>query len=92
MAKAPIKMCIDRHGQVRLIYSDEAHALARQIGTTITRRASHVEPDATGNWTADMSPVKGPLLGPFVTHQEALDAEQAWLLANGIPFPEEKDT
>ncbi len=30
-------------------------------------------------WWADLSPSKGPVLGPFDTRQAALDAEVAWL-------------
>jgi len=34
---------------------------------------------------ADMMPVGGPVIGPFSTRAEALEAERAWLLANDIP-------
>jgi hypothetical protein len=30
-------------------------------------------------WTADMSPVGGPVLGPFATRTEALQKETEWL-------------
>ena len=30
-------------------------------------------------WTADMSPVGGPILGPFSFRYEALKAERDWL-------------
>lgn len=43
------------------------------------RRASHVEPTSDGQWTADMSPSLGPVLGPFPTRGEALAQEKAWL-------------
>ncbi|MEN9664013.1 MAG: hypothetical protein RLZZ326_376, partial [Planctomycetota bacterium] len=43
-------------------------------------RASHVEPDADGNWGADMGPVDGPVLGPFKNRSEALGAERGWLV------------
>ena len=39
-------------------------------------RASHVEPDAEGRWLADLTPVAGPVLGPFDLRSEALAAEQ----------------
>ena len=45
------------------------------FGRPQIRRASHVEPDASGRWFADLSPVDGPTLGPFSTRTEALDAE-----------------
>jgi hypothetical protein len=42
-------------------------------------RASLVEPDEEGRWWADLSPVDGPLLGPFRQRSQALDAEEEWL-------------
>ena len=36
-------------------------------------------------WWADMSPVDGPVLGPFATRHTALHAEKEWLEANNIP-------
>ena len=47
-------------------------------------RASHVEPDDLGCWWADLSPVKGPRMGPFERRSEALSAEQGWLKANWL--------
>jgi hypothetical protein len=40
-------------------------------------------------WWADMSPVRGPVLGPFEERQEALDAEVEWLYKNHLPKPVE---
>jgi len=73
-------------GAVRFIYSDE---LAELLGTGkgSTKRASHVEP-AEGGWTADMSPVGGPVLGPYPTRKAALTREVQWLRARDIPVPE----
>lgn len=72
-------------GTVQAIY-DEALDLG-VLGAVSIRRASHVEPAANGpGWTADLSPVGGPVLGPFAKRSAALDAEIAWLsehLANG---------
>ena len=45
-------------------------------------RASHVEPSPSGGWFADLSPVNGPLLGPFTLRSDALTAEVAWLEKN----------
>lgn len=64
-------------GQVRCVYGEEIDLKA--IGSLKIRRASCVEPDAGGSWWADLKPVVGPLLGPFVRRTEALAAEQAWL-------------
>ena len=57
-------------------------AALRQIANVKTRRASHVEPDEDGRWSADMSPMNGPILGPFDLRAEALRAETAWLEAH----------
>jgi hypothetical protein len=64
-------------GQVRCIYGEEISL--QELGSVSIQRASHVEPDAAGNWLADLSPVAGPVLGPFALRSEALAAEVAWL-------------
>lgn len=64
-------------GTLRFIYSDAARALLDE-GEARIARASHVEPCGTA-WTADMAPVGGPVLGPYATRQEALNAEVAFL-------------
>jgi hypothetical protein len=69
-------------GEVRCIYAETINL--HQIGSLTIRRASHVEPTADGRWTADLSPVGGPLLGPFAGRGVALTAEQAWLNANWL--------
>lgn len=63
--------------KMKFIYNDKLRPLL-DMGRANVRRASHVEPHGT-QWTADLSPVGGPLLGPFDLRQEALDAEVAWL-------------
>jgi len=70
-------LLIDRSGVVRCIYA-EAIDLAL-LGDLTIRRASHVEPDERGLWWADVSPVNGPLLGPFDRRGAALAAEEQWL-------------
>jgi hypothetical protein len=76
---------ISKSGQIRFIYNDDLLGLAG-LGTTTIKRASHVEP-GEGGWRADMSPVNGPMLGPFTTRAEALQHEVQWLLAHNIPQP-----
>lgn len=49
------------------------------FGKPTIRRASHVEPDESGRWTADLSPVGGPKLGPFDKRNKAIDAEFEYL-------------
>ena len=72
-----MQLVIDPAGGVRCVY-DEALPLA-DFGRLTIARGSHVEPNAAGLWTADLSPVGGPLLGPFATRSEALTAERDWL-------------
>ena len=64
-------------GAVAALYSEAIDLAA--LGTLVIRRASHVEPDARGGWSADLSPVAGPVLGPFPSRSAALAAEVAWL-------------
>ena len=72
-----MELLIELGGQGRCIYG-ETIDLA-QLGTLTIRRGSHVEPDERGQWVCDLSPVSGPILGPFVSRSEALTAEVAWL-------------
>ena len=67
-------------GTVRCLY-DETLDLS-QLGPVSIRRASHVEPTHQGQWQADLSPVDGPVLGPFPLRSEALTAEVEWLQTN----------
>ena len=46
-----MQLVVDSAGAVRCVY-DEAIDLAA-LGSLSVRRGSRVEPDATGNWTAD---------------------------------------
>ena len=72
-----MQIIIEPSGAVRCIYSEEIDLAA--IGSPTISRASHVEPDQHGRWLADLSPLSGPVLGPFDLRSEALAAEQAWL-------------
>ncbi len=75
-----MQLMIHPDGTVACLYG-EAIDLTKLGGLTI-RRASHVEPDENGWWHADLSPVNGPVLGPFEARSEALSAEEAWIEAN----------
>lgn len=68
----------------RCLYDEtiDVHAL----GKAKISRGSHVEPNDDGQWVADLSPVAGPLLGPFVRRSDALVAERAWLEANWLVY------
>jgi hypothetical protein len=50
-----------------------------ELGRPSIRRASHVEPDESGGWFADLSLINGPKLGPFNKRNEAIDAELGYL-------------
>lgn len=70
---------VDPDGTLAAVYT-EALDLG-DVGRASIGRASHVEPTPEGTWTADLSPVAGPVLGPFAKRSEALTAEVAWLEA-----------
>lgn len=67
------------NGNIQFIYSDELAEALRSAGVIHIARASHVEPTPKGKWEADMSPLKGPKLGPFKTREAALLAEMKWI-------------
>jgi hypothetical protein len=76
---AGMELVIGCDGAVKCIYDEELDL--REIGKLQITRASHVEPDRDGFWWADMGPVDGPVLGPFRSRTEALEAERRWLIA-----------
>jgi hypothetical protein len=80
MTASSLDLIVAPGGGVRCLYGEaiDLHSLGR---LTI-QRGSNVEPTDDGRWTADLSPVGGPQLGPFSTRSQALAAERQWLLAN----------
>jgi hypothetical protein len=70
-------------GTIRAIYAEEIDLA--DLGSVLISRASHVEPDSQGRWIADLTPVAGPVLGPFRRRSEALEAELAWLVTSWLP-------
>lgn len=72
---------VEPNGTIKMIYEDSLRSLLAE-GCGRIHRVSHVEPTSSGQWEADLSPVCGPVLGPFETRQEALDAEVAYLHAH----------
>ena len=75
-----MELIIDSYGLTRCVYSD---AIPLQgFGQVRIKRASNVEPNEQGEWIADLSPVFGPTLGPFVKRTDAIEAEVTWL--NGV--------
>ena len=77
-----MELVVGADGGVRCVY-DESLDL-RELGKLQITRASHVEPDAEGCWFADMGPSGGPVLGPFQTRGQALQAEKRWLVAQVV--------
>jgi hypothetical protein len=80
-----MELVVSPAGSIRCVYDEaiDLHALGR---STITR-ASIVEPDAEGRWTADLRPIGGGVLGPFGRRGEALAAELAWLQQHWLCRP-----
>ena len=72
-----MELYINTQGLIRAIYGETLSV--RSLGTVHIHRASHVEPDDSGNWWADLEPSGGPILGPFPLRSTALDAEHDWL-------------
>jgi hypothetical protein len=70
-------------GTIRFIYDDELEAL-KHAGPSNTRRAIFVEPDSNGLWVADLSPINGPVFGPFRLRKTALDAERDYIEEHAI--------
>jgi len=69
-------MVIDPAGSVHCLYGEQIDLSS--LGEVTIRRASFVEPD-DHCWYADLSPVGGPTLGPFLLRSQALQAELDWL-------------
>jgi hypothetical protein len=82
MMSTTMELIITPGGIAHCIYGEQIDV--SQLGSPTILRASHVEPDQHGRWLANLSPVDGPTLGPFLTRSEALAAEHAWLEANWL--------
>ena len=72
-----MEIVVRRDGDAYCVYAESIPVHA--IGLLTIKRASHVEPDSEGKWIADLSPVDGPMLGPFENRTEAINKEVAWL-------------
>ena len=80
-----MELVITPSGLAHCIYSEAIDLPS--IGPLEIRRASHVEPDGQGGWWADLSPVRGPRLGPYPTRSRALEAEGRWLREHWLTKP-----
>ncbi len=72
-----MELVIEPNGLAHCIYG-EAIDLA-ELGQLEIVRASRVEPTSCGQWSVDLSPVDGPILGPYQRRSQALAREVAWL-------------
>jgi hypothetical protein len=75
-----MELFISPQAVITLVYSEVIPL--HNLGNVQISRASHVEPGATGDWWADLSPSRGPVLGPFPKRSLALQAEHEWLTQN----------
>ncbi len=75
-----IKVATD--GEIQALYTEQLDL--NEIGMLSLKRASHVEPSKfyEGKWVVDLSPVDGPLAGPFAKRSEALAWEVKWIEEN----------
>ena len=80
-----MQLTIQPGGVVRCLYAETIDLAT--LGPMAIERASHVEPTPSGQWLADLSPVKGPVLGPFSQRSQALAAEAAWLHSHWLERP-----
>lgn len=69
-------LIVDPSGTVWALY--EEYLDWPELGPLAIRRASYVEPRGE-LWYADLSPVGGPVLGPFARRSQALSAELEFL-------------
>ncbi len=74
---------IDPTGLVTTLYTEVLNLAA--LGAQNIVRASQVEPDADGQWFAEI--IDGPRLGPFARRSDALAAEVAWLTVHRLTLP-----
>ena len=69
-------LIVDPQGTVWALY--EEYLDWPELGSLAIRRASYVEPRGAV-WYADLSPIGGPVLGPFARRSQALAAELEYL-------------
>jgi hypothetical protein len=81
-----MQLRVDPCGRLHCVYAEIIDLAC--LGDLTIRRASHVEPDAQGQWWVDLAPVHGPRLGSFPLRSQALDAEQDWLDQHWLMAPD----
>jgi hypothetical protein len=78
-----MELVVSPQGEITTIYSEVLNLAA--LGTQRIVRASHVEPDESGQWSAQI--IDGPKLGPFERRSDAIAAEVAWLTRHRLRIP-----
>ena len=79
-----MQLIVQSNGTVDCIYGEEMDL--DRLGLLKISRGSLVEPTSDGHWTADLSPVNGPVLGPYRSRREALASEVRWLETHWLPI------
>ena len=79
-----MQLIVQPNGTVDCIYGEEMDL--DRLGLLKISRGSLVEPSSDGLWTADLSLVDGPVLGPFQSRGKALAAERHWLETHWLPI------
>ena len=82
-----MEIVVKSDGGICCVYSECIDLAA--FGQSLITRASHVEPDCAGRWTADLALVDGPQLGPFARRSDALSAERRWLETHRLIRPDD---
>jgi hypothetical protein len=77
-----MEMLVTPAGTIRCLYDESLNLHA--LGQPQISRGSHLELASAGQWTADLSPVSSPILGPFPSRSLALKAEREWLEAHWL--------
>jgi hypothetical protein len=77
-----MELMVSSQGHLHCLYDESLDLSA--LGPLSIRRASHVEPTDNGQWTADLSPLGGPVLGPYPLRSSALTAEEEWITRNWL--------
>ena len=81
-----MQLVVNQVGEAKCVYAESLPV--HSLGSVSISRASHVEPDLDGYWTADLTPMNGPILGPFSDRSLALQAETIWLHDNWLIKPD----
>ena len=79
-----MQLIVQLDGTVHCLYDEQLDL--NRLGMLKIARGSLVEPTIDAQWTADLSPVNGPLLGPYRSRREALASEVRWLETHWLPM------